>query len=57
MMSINLDDIAILNIRGVDYRCIINRISETEAANLLQNVDLTEKRKRRNKNKKKYYAI
>ena len=57
MMSINLDDIAILNIRGVDYRCIINRISETEAVNLLQNVDLTEKRKRRNKNKKKYYAI
>ena len=56
-MSINLDDIAILNIRGVDNRCIINRISETEAANLLQNVDLTEKRKRRNKNKKNYCAI
>ena len=27
LMSINLDDIAILNIRGTDYRCIIDGIS------------------------------
>ena len=28
MMSMNLKDTAILNIRGVDYRCINNRISK-----------------------------
>ena len=44
MMSINLDDIATLNIHGVDYRCNINRIDKSETKNLLQNVDLTEKR-------------
>ena len=43
MMSMNLNDIVILNIRGIDYRCIINEISESEAVNLLQNVDLSEK--------------
>ena len=40
MMPINLNDIAILNICGVDYRCIINRISKREEVNLLQNADL-----------------
>ena len=43
MMSTNLSDIATLNIHGVDYRCIINGISKTEAVSLLQNVDLNEK--------------
>ena len=43
MMSINLSDIAILNIKGYDYRCIISLISKTEAINLMQNADLTEK--------------
>ena len=28
MMSVNLSDIAILNIKGADYRCIIGRISK-----------------------------
>ena len=28
---------------GVDYRCIINGISKSEAVNLLQNADLSEK--------------
>ena len=28
MMSMNLKDTAILNIRGVDYRCTNNRISK-----------------------------
>ena len=32
-VMMNLNDIAILNIHGVDYRCIINRISKSEAAN------------------------
>ena len=43
MMSMNLSDIAILDIYGVDYCCIISRISNSEAINLMQNVDLTEK--------------
>ena len=43
MMSTNLDDIATLNIRDVDYRYIISRISESDAVNLLQNTDLVKK--------------
>ena len=37
MMSINLSDIAILNIKGSDYRCIISLINKNEAINLMQN--------------------
>ena len=33
----------ILNIKGVDYYCTISRISKSEAMNLMQNIDLTEK--------------
>ena len=40
MMSMNLSNIVILNIKGTDYRCIINGISEREAVNLLENFDL-----------------
>ena len=43
MMSINRNDIAILNIKGSDYHCIINLISQNEAIKLMQNADLTEK--------------
>ena len=43
MISINLSDIAILNIKGSDYHCIINLISKNDAKNLLQNADVTEK--------------
>ena len=39
----NLSDIAILNIKGSDYCCIISGISKTETMKLLQNIDLTEK--------------
>ena len=42
MMSINLNDIAIRNIRGVNYCRVINGISKSEAVNLLQNADLPE---------------
>ena len=42
-MSVNLSDIAILNIKGSDYRCIISLISKNEATKLRQNVKLTEK--------------
>ena len=43
MMPINLSNIAILNIKSADYRCIISRISKNEDINLIQNADLTEK--------------
>ena len=31
LMYLNLSNIAILNIQGADYSCIINRISESKA--------------------------
>ena len=40
----NLDYIAILNIKGYDYGCIISLISKYEAINLMQNVELTKKK-------------
>ena len=43
MMSINLSDIANLNIKGSDYCCIISLITKNEAIKLLQNADFTEK--------------
>ena len=39
----NLSDIAILNIKGSDYCCIICLISKNEAINLMQNANLTKK--------------
>ena len=44
MLSMNLSNIAILNIKSVGYRYIISTISKSEAINLMQNIDLTEKR-------------
>ena len=43
MMSMNLSNIAILNIKCSDYCCIIGQISKNEAINLMQNAYLTEK--------------
>ena len=43
MMSVNLSDVAILSIKGSNYRCIISLISKNNAINLLQNADLTKK--------------
>ena len=43
MLHTDLDDIAVLNINSVDYRCITNKISKSEAANLLQNAELAKK--------------
>ena len=37
MTFMNLSDIAILNIKGADYCCIIKGIGKTEAINLMQN--------------------
>ena len=41
MMSMKLSNIAILNVHGVNYCCIICGISKCEAMNLIQNTDLT----------------
>ena len=43
MMSVDLNDIVILSIKGADYRCIISGISKDEAINSMRNADLTEK--------------
>ena len=43
MMSMNLSNIAILDINGDDYCCIITGISNSEAINLIQNIDLSKK--------------
>ena len=42
MMSMNLGDIAISNINGSDYCCIINGISKSEAIKLIQNIHFRE---------------
>ena len=54
MLSINLSDIPILNIHGVNYRLIISGISKSEAINLIQNIDLS--KKKRNIIKPKIYC-
>ena len=43
IMFMSLSGIAILNIKGSDYRCIVSLISKTEAIKLMQNSDLTKK--------------
>ena len=45
MMSMILSNIAILHIKGSDYRCIISLISKNEAINLMQSADLTKANK------------
>ena len=42
-MSINTDNIAILNNWGVDYCCNIYGIHKSDVVNSLQNANLTEK--------------
>ena len=43
MISMNLSDIAISNIKGSICHCIISEISKLEAINLMENIDLTRK--------------
>ena len=43
MMSININYIAILNIKDSDFSCIVSLIGKNEPLKLMQNVDLTEK--------------
>ena len=42
MISVNLSDIAILNIKRSKFRCIISLISKNDAIYILQHADLTE---------------
>ena len=39
-MSMNISNIAILNIEGAEYSCIVSRISKSEAINVMENIDL-----------------
>ena len=43
IISTNLSDIPILNIKGFDYLCIISSISKNEPINSMQDADLIEK--------------
>ena len=42
IMSMNLRDVGILNIKSPDYCCIISGISKSEAMNLMKNISLTQ---------------
>ena len=44
MMSMKLNNIAILNIKKAHYCCIISGISKSDAINLMQNISWTEKK-------------
>ena len=42
MMSMNPNNIAFLNIRNFDYRCIINEINNSETMGLLKSANLNQ---------------
>ena len=44
MISLNLSNTAIFNIKNADYSCIVNGISKNDVMNLMQNIDLTTKK-------------
>ena len=43
MMSMDLSDIALLNIKSSDFCSIVSRISIKDAKNLMQTINLTKK--------------
>ena len=43
MLSININDIVIITVKNVDYRCIIHKISKFEAITLLKIVGIYKK--------------
>ena len=43
MTAFELKNIAILNVKGIDYRCILWGISKNEALNILNNFVLEDK--------------
>ena len=57
MMSMNLSNIASLNIHDTDYRCIISGISKSEGVHLLQKADLKEKNMNINLIKSSFFHI
>ena len=40
MLCLNISDIALITVKGVDYCCIIHDISKSEAIHLLENSTL-----------------
>ena len=50
-----LSDIAILNIKNADYRCIIKEINKSETIKLLQNIDSIEKKVKHYKKLEQFY--
>ena len=44
IMDMNLTNIALLIIKSANYCCIISGISKSETINVLQNIDLIEKK-------------
>ena len=43
MMAYELKNIAILNVKGVDYRCVLWGVTKNEAINILDNSKLDDK--------------
>ena len=43
MMAYELENIAILNVKGVDYRCVIWNMTRSDAVNRLNNSKLNDK--------------
>ena len=43
MMAYELKNIAILNVKGVDYRCVLWNITRNDAINMLDNSKLDNK--------------
>ena len=37
ILCLNISNLAIITVKGIDYRCITNGISKSEAINLLEN--------------------
>ena len=56
-MSLNLWDIAILNIKVSDYLCIIRLIGKIEAIKLMQTADLTEHYTEHYRTSKIYFCV
>ena len=43
MMAYKLENLAILNIKGIDYRCVIWNMSKSDAINRLNKSELDDK--------------
>ena len=43
MMAYELRNIAILNVKGIDYRCVLWNITKKDATNMLGNSELDDK--------------